>query len=56
MITYGAVLRLMFTNSYISVSHTLTIIGLTVESAPKLINKSRNNIFENPILKMKDVT
>ena len=61
MIGCGAALRLnmffgkwwytnMFINSYIQVSHTFIIIALIAESTLKLINDTRSNIFENPIV------
>ena len=45
----------MFTNSFIEVSHTFTIVGLIAESTMKLINDTRNESFGNPIFEMKVV-
>ena len=67
MIGYGPVLRFifffgkswytnMFTNSYIQVSNTFTIIGPIAESTLKLINDIRSKVFENPVFEMKVVT
>ena len=46
----------MFTNSYIQVSNTFTIIGPIAESTLKLINDIRSKVFENPVFEMKVVT
>ena len=46
----------MFTNSYIQVFNTFTIIGLAPQSTLKPINDTRSNIFENAIFEMKVVT
>ena len=46
----------MFTNSYIQVSYTLTIIGLIAESSMKKVNDIKSKLFWNPIFEMKVVT
>ena len=46
----------MFTCSYIQVSNTFTIIGLTAESTLKFINGTRSKIFGNPIFEIKVAT
>ena len=40
----------MFTDSFIEVSNTFTMIGLIAESTLKLINDPRSKVFGNPIL------
>ena len=46
----------MFTNSYIKVSNTFTIIALITESTLKRINDIGSKIFGNPTIEMKVVT
>ena len=46
----------MFTNSFIQMSHTFTIVGRITESTLKPINDTGSKIFENEIFEMKDVT
>ena len=43
----------MFTDSFIEVSNTFTMIGLIAESTLKLINDPRSKVFGNPILEKK---
>ena len=67
MIDCRAVLRLnlvsgkwlytiVFTNAYIQVSDTFTILGLIAESTLRLIDDARGKIFENSIFEKGVVT
>ena len=67
MIDYRAVLRLnlvsgkwlytiVFTNAYIQVSNTFTIIELIAESTLRLIDDARGKIFGNSIFEKGVVT